>query len=47
MHYERILLKMRDERSSYEEQQRVRYLPVTEEIERGLQQLLEQETFNY
>ena len=38
---------MRDERSSYEEQQRVRYLQVTEEIERVLQQLQEQETFNY
>jgi hypothetical protein len=47
VHYERILLKMRDERSNYEEQQRVRYLQVTEEIERVLQQLQEQETFNY
>jgi hypothetical protein len=38
---------MRDDRSNYEEQQRVRYLQVTEEIERVLQQLQEQEIFNY
>lgn len=47
VHYERILLKMRDDRSNYEEQQRVRYLQVTEEIEHVLQQLQEQEIFNY
>ena len=38
---------MRDDRSNYEEQQRVRYLQVTEEIEHVLQQLQEQEIFNY
>ncbi len=38
---------MRDDKSAYEEQQRVRYLQVTEEIERVLTQLQEQEIFNY
>jgi len=38
---------LRDDKSAYEEQQRVRYLQVTEEIERVLTQLQEQEIFNY
>ncbi len=38
---------MRDDKSAYEEQQCVRYLQVTEEIERVLTQLQEQEIFNY
>jgi hypothetical protein len=47
VHYERILNKLRDERSETEEQQRQHYVQVSEEIEKTLQQLQEQEIFNY
>ena len=47
VHYERILNKLRDDRSEVEESQRQRYVQVSEEIEKTLQQLQEQEIFNY
>lgn len=38
---------MRDDKSSYEEQQRVRYIDSVEAIEKLMQQLHDQEIFNY
>ncbi|TNV79569.1 hypothetical protein FGO68_gene13151 [Halteria grandinella] len=46
-HYESILNKLRDARSETEESQRQRYVQVADEIERTLQQLQDQEIFNY
>jgi hypothetical protein len=40
-------MNLRDNKSAYEEQQRLRFLQVTEEIERLMSQLQEQEIFNY
>jgi coiled-coil domain-containing protein 77 len=46
-HYESILLNLRDSKSSYEEQQRLRFLSLTDDIERVMSQLQDQEIFNY
>lgn len=47
MQYEKLLQGMRDDKSSYEEQQRVRYIDSVEAIEKLMQQLHDQEIFNY
>ena len=38
---------MRDEKSSYEEDQRVKYIEFVEELESIMKKLHEQEVFNY
>ena len=47
MHYERVLQGLRDEKSSYEEDQRVKYIEFVEELESIMKKLHEQEVFNY
>jgi hypothetical protein len=37
LHYEGILMNLRDNKSAYEEHQRQRFIQVTEEIERLMQ----------
>lgn len=47
MHYEHVLQAMRDDKSKYEEEQRVKYLDYVEDIEKVMSKLQDQEVFNY
>lgn len=47
VHYERVLQQMRDDKSQYEEEQRIKYLDFVEEIEKLMSKLQDQEVFNY
>lgn len=47
VYYERIIQSLRDEKSKYEEEQRVKYIEFVEELETIMARLHEQEIFNY
>ncbi|CDW87267.1 UNKNOWN [Stylonychia lemnae] len=47
VHYEKVLQTLRDEKSKYEEDQRMKYIDYVEEVEKLMSKLQDQEIFNY